>query len=78
MPRQQSYHRQNTPRRSNNTLVNTGYYIAELGTTDGHHQRYIARTQVVHDETQTLRLDRKPQETSATTVNPNSGEESHP
>ena len=57
MPRQQSYHRQNTPRRSNtyySALVNTGYYTAELGTAEGHHQRYIARTQVVHDETQTL------------------------
>ena len=54
MPRQQSYHRQNTPSRSNqyySALVNTGSYTSELNTAEGHHQRYIARTEVVHNTT---------------------------
>ena len=59
MPKQQSYHRRNTPRRSNNyysALVNTGEYNSELNNADAHHARYIARLQVVHDTTQPIEV----------------------
>ena len=53
MPRDQGYHRQNTPRRSNQyyfALVNTGTYNSTPGSAEHQHARYIARTQVVHNE----------------------------
>ena len=59
MPRQQSYHRRNTPRRSNNyysALVNTGQYNLELNKADAHYARYIVRLQVVHDATQPIKI----------------------
>ena len=59
MPRQSSYHRQNTQRRSNqyySALVNTGTYTSELDSAEAHYARYIARTQVVHDTTQDINI----------------------
>ena len=62
MPRQQSYHRQNTQRRSNqyySALINTGTYTSELNSAEAHYARYIARTQVVHDTTQNIEIRRE-------------------
>ena len=62
MPRQQSYHRRNTPRRSDNyysALTNTGEYNSELNNADAHHARYIARLQVVHDFEQPIEVGRE-------------------
>ena len=59
MTRQQSYHRQNTQRRSNqyySTLVNTGTSTLELNSAEAHHNQNIARLQVVHDTTQPIEI----------------------
>ena len=63
MPRQQqSYHRQNTQRRSNQyyaALTNTGIYTSELNSAEAHHARNLARLQVVHDSTQDIEVRRE-------------------
>ena len=62
MPRQQSYHRQNTQRRSNqyySALINTGIYTSELNSAEAHHARNIARLQVVHNITQDINVRRE-------------------
>ena len=62
MLKQQSYHRQNTQRRSNqyySALVNTGTYTSELNSAEAHYERYNSRLQVVHDITQDINIRRE-------------------
>ena len=62
MPRQQSYHWQNTQRRSNqyySALTNTGIYTSELNSAEAHHARNLARLQVVQDSTQDINVRRE-------------------
>ena len=62
MPRNQSYHRRNSQRRSDSyysALVHTGQYNSELNNADAHYARYIARLQVVHDSEQPIEVRRE-------------------